>query len=202
MNIIWADMLMYVSHVVFRGIVAKVFLSGLIIKFEVFLHFAVKKPEVLHLHCAGALVFDGIVDNANGGSVVYVDRHQWLWVFKFGKSEMEDLGFLCIEKEGTQFGFGGRRSDKFEYCTRDVDGAVEFDRIAVNGETTKEEVATSTALCTRGREIRHVRVDVEYHVQGAVLYDGVRVPPHVIKELVNPSLSVFGWRRLLSSNVR
>ncbi len=120
---------------------------------------------------------------------------------KFGKSETEDLGFLCIEKEGTQFGFGGRCGDEFEYCPHDVDGAVEFDRIAVNRETAKEEVATSMASCTRGGEIRRVRVDVEYHVQGVVLYDGVGVHPHVIKELVDSSLGVFGWHRLLSGNV-
>ncbi len=67
--------------------------------------------------------------------------------------------------------------------------------------TAKEEVATSTALCMRGREIRHVRVDVEYHVSGAVSYDGIRVRPHVIEDFVDPSLGVFGWHRLLSSNV-
>ncbi len=71
---------------------------------------------------------------------------------QFGKSETEDFGFLCIEKEGTQFGFGGRCGNKFEYHTRDVDGAVEFDRIAVNRETNEEEVAASMALCTRGGE--------------------------------------------------
>jgi hypothetical protein len=90
-------------------------------------------------------------------------------VSKFGKSETEDLGFLCIEKEGTQLGFGCGCSDKFEYRTRDVDGTIEFDRIAVNGETAKEELATSVVLCTRGGEIRHVRVDVEYHVQRGII---------------------------------
>ncbi len=194
-------MLMYVGRVVFRGIIAQIFLPGLIVKFEVLLCFAVKKPEVSHLHCAGALAFDGIVDNVNSGSVVYVNWRLWLWVSKFGKSETEDLGFLCIEKEGTQFGFSGGCSDKFEYRTRDVDGAVELDRIAVNRETAEEEIATSTASCRRGREIRHVGVDVEYHVQGAVSYDGIGVRSHVIKELVNLSLDVFGWRRLLSGNV-
>jgi hypothetical protein len=82
-----------------------------------------------------------------------------------------------------------------------VDGAVEFDRIAVNVETAKEEVATSTASCMKSGEIRCVGVDVEYHVRGAVSYDGVGVRLHVIKELVNPSLGVFGWRRLLSGDV-
>ncbi len=130
---------MYVGRVVFRGIIAEVFLPRLMVNFEVLLHFAVKEPEVLHLHCAEALAFDGIVDNADVGSVVYVNRHWWLWVSKFGKSKMEDLGFLCIEKKGTQFGFGGGCGDKFEYCTRDVDGAFKFDRIPVNRETAKED---------------------------------------------------------------
>ena len=82
-----------------------------------------------------------------------------------------------------------------------MDGAVEFDRIVVNRETTEEEVATSTALCTRGGEIRHVGVDVEYHVQGAVSYDGIGLRPHVIKELVDPSLGVFSLHSLLSGDV-
>jgi hypothetical protein len=94
------------------------------VKFEVFLCFSIKKPEVLHFHCKGALVFDGIVDNANGGSVFDVNWCLWLWMSKFCKSETEDLGFLRIEKEGTQFGFGGRCGNKFEYCTCDVDGTV------------------------------------------------------------------------------
>jgi hypothetical protein len=54
----------------------------------------------------------------------------------------------------------------------------------------------------RGGEIRCVGVDVKYHVQGAVLYDGVRVRPHVIKELLDPFLGVLSWRRLLSGDVR
>jgi hypothetical protein len=96
-----------------------------LLKFEVFLCFTIKKPEVSHLHCVGALAFDGIVDNFDSGSVVDVNRCWWLWVSKFCKSEMEDLGFLCIEKEGTQFLFGSGCGDKFEYCTCDVDGACE-----------------------------------------------------------------------------
>ncbi len=82
-----------------------------------------------------------------------------------------------------------------------MDGTVEFDRIAVNRETAKEEVANSMALCTRGGEISRVGVDAEYHVRGTVSYDGIGVCPHVIEELVDPSLGVFGWGRLLSSNV-
>ncbi len=72
MHIIPSDMLMNVSRVVFRWIVAQVFLTGLIIKFEVFLCFAIQQPEVLHLHCTGTLAFDRVIDDANGGGVVDV----------------------------------------------------------------------------------------------------------------------------------
>ncbi len=96
----------------------------MIVKFEVVLCFTIKKPEVSHFHCTGALAFDGIVVNADGGSVVDVNWCWWLWVSKLCKSETENLGFLCIEKEGTQFGFDGGHSGEFEYCTCDVDGAI------------------------------------------------------------------------------
>ncbi len=43
-------------------------------------------------------MFDGIVDNNDSGSVVDVNQCWWLWVSEFCKSEMEDLGFLCIER--------------------------------------------------------------------------------------------------------
>jgi hypothetical protein len=42
MHIIRSNMLMCVSCVVFRGIIVQVFLTGLIIKFEVFLSFAIQ----------------------------------------------------------------------------------------------------------------------------------------------------------------
>ncbi len=194
--------MMYVGRVVFQGIIVQVFLPGLVVKFEVLLYFTIKKPEVPHLHCLGALLFDGIVDNANGGSVVDVDRRRWLWVSKFGKSETEDLGFLSIEKVGTQFGFGRRCSNKFEYCACAVDGTIEFDRIAVNRETAEKEVATGAALCSGGGEIRRIRMDIEDHVRGMLSYDGIGVRPHVVKGLLYPFLDVFGWQQLLRGDVR
>jgi hypothetical protein len=42
MHITWSHMLMYVGPVVFRRIIAHVFLSGHVIKFEVFLRFVVQ----------------------------------------------------------------------------------------------------------------------------------------------------------------
>ncbi len=70
MNIIRLDMLMDVGSVVFGRVIAQIFLPGLVEKFEVFPSITIEKPEVTHFHSAGALLFDGVVDDTNGGSVV------------------------------------------------------------------------------------------------------------------------------------
>ncbi len=104
-------MLMDVSCVVFRRVIAHVFLSGLIMKFEILLSFPDQKPEVTHFHGVGALTFDGVIDNANGSSVVNVYWCWWLWLTKFVQGKPNDFGFLGIEEEGSQFGFSGGCSD-------------------------------------------------------------------------------------------
>jgi hypothetical protein len=94
-------MLMNVSRVVFRWIVAQVFLTGLIIKFEVILCFAIQQLEVPHLHCTGTLAFDCVNDNANGSGVVDVNGCPCLWMAEFQEGKSQDLGFLSIEEECT-----------------------------------------------------------------------------------------------------
>ena len=111
MHIIWTNMLMNVGCVVFRRIIAHVFLSGLIMKFEILLSFPVQQQEVTHFHGAGALAFDGVIDNANGSSVVNVNWCWRLWMPKLVQGKTKDFGFLGIEEEGSQFGFSGGCSD-------------------------------------------------------------------------------------------
>ncbi len=101
MRIIRSDVFMNFSHVVFRCIVAQVFLTGLIIKFEVCLCFAIQQPEVLHLNCTGTLAFDCVIDNAIINGVVNVNGCWWLWMVKFKEGKPQDLGFLSIEEKCT-----------------------------------------------------------------------------------------------------
>jgi hypothetical protein len=63
-------MLTNVGHVVFRRIITHVFLSELIMKFEILLSFSVQQPEVMHFHDMGELMFDSVIENANGSRVV------------------------------------------------------------------------------------------------------------------------------------
>ncbi len=101
MHIIRSDVLMGVSRVLFRWIVAQVFLTRLIIKFEVFLCFAIQQPEVTHLHCTAMLAFDCVIDDANSSGVVDVNGCRWLWMAEFKEGKLQDLGFLSIEEECT-----------------------------------------------------------------------------------------------------
>ena len=107
MHIIWTNMSMNVSCVVFRRVIAHVFLSRLIMKFEIRLSFLVQQPEVMHFHGAGALTFDSVIDNANGSSVANVYWCWRLWMPKLVQGKPKDFGFLGIEEEGSQFGFSG-----------------------------------------------------------------------------------------------
>ncbi len=86
MHILWLDMLVYVCCVVFRWIVAQVFLPGLIIKLEVMLCFTIQEPEISHFHSTGALLFDSVIDNDNSSGVVDVDGCWMLRMPKFVKS--------------------------------------------------------------------------------------------------------------------
>jgi hypothetical protein len=104
-------MLMNVGYVVFGRIIAHVFLSGLIMKFEILLSFPIQQPEVTHSHGVGALAFDSVIDNANGSSVVNVYWCWRLWMPKLVQGKTKDFGFLGIEEEGSQFGFSGRCSN-------------------------------------------------------------------------------------------
>ncbi len=74
MNIIWANMLMNVSCVMYGRVVAQVFLSGLIIESKESLLFTIKKPEIPHFHSSSMLLLDGVVNNSNSSGVANVYR--------------------------------------------------------------------------------------------------------------------------------
>ena len=64
---------MYSSCVVIGGVVCQIFLTRLVVKFEVFVCLLIEKPEVSHLHRAGSLSLDSVVYYSYCGGIVYVD---------------------------------------------------------------------------------------------------------------------------------
>ena len=60
-------------------VVCQIFLTRLVVKFEVFVCLLIKKPEVSHLHRAGFLSIDSFVYYSYRGGIVDVD-----WSLRLG----------------------------------------------------------------------------------------------------------------------
>ncbi len=80
-----------------------------------------------------------------------------------------DFGFLGIEEEGFQFCFSSGCRGQFEDGASDVNCAIQFDWITVNGYTAAEEITTSTAAGMQGREIRSIRMYKPYRMHSIKL---------------------------------
>ena len=130
---------MYSSCLGLGRAVYQIFLTRLVVKFEVFVCLLIEKPEVSHLHRAGLLSLDGVVHYSYCGGIVYVDWYLWLGVTYFGKCELDDSCFFCIEKKCVEFCLGCRRCNKFEYGTRDYNFTIELDWFAITWEAPHEK---------------------------------------------------------------
>ena len=71
---------MYVSCVGLGGVACQIFLTQLVLKFEVFVCLLVKKPEVSHFHRTVSLPLYGVDYYSYCGVIVYVDWSLWLGV--------------------------------------------------------------------------------------------------------------------------
>jgi hypothetical protein len=74
------------------------------------------------------LAFDRVIHNADSCCIIDVNGKGWLGVAKFFEDKSYDLGFLCIEEEGTKFSFSGRCSNQLENCAGNMDGAIDDDQ--------------------------------------------------------------------------
>jgi hypothetical protein len=161
---------------------------------------------VLHFYCLQSLAFDGVVVDADCGSIIDVNGSRRLGMSKFFEAYLHDFGLLCIEKEGTEFGFPCRGSNKLEDYAGDVDSAVDEDRVAITWNAAKEEVATSATLCLWGATIGSIGMDVEDHVGHAESNFGIRMCRHIIKNwgthLLVSSLGLFCWEVIAERAMR
>ena len=71
---------MYGSYVGLGGVVCQIFLTRLVVNFEVFVCLLIKNPEVSHFHRARLLSLDGVVYYYYCGGIVYVNWSFWLGV--------------------------------------------------------------------------------------------------------------------------
>jgi hypothetical protein len=147
-----------------------------------------------------SLAFDGVVDNADCDKIIDVNGSGQLGMSKFFKAYLHDFGLLCIEKEGTKFGFHCGGSNKLEDCAGDVDSAVDENRVAVTWNAAKEEVAHSATLCLWRAKVGSIGMDIEDHFGCAELNFGIRMCRHIIKKLVDALVGLFCGVALLGGN--
>jgi hypothetical protein len=121
---------------------------------------------------------------------------------KFFEAYPHDFGLLCIENEGTKFGFCCGGSDELEDRAGDVDSAIDEDWVAVTWNSAKEEIAPSATLCLQGAMIGSIGMDVEDHVGCAGLNFGIGICHHIIKKLVDASVGLFCGVGFLVGNCR
>jgi hypothetical protein len=99
---------------------------------------------------------------------------------KLVQGKMKDFGFLGIEEDGSRFDFSGGCSNQLEDGASDVNCAIQFDWITIDGYTTKEEITTGTAASTQGREIQSIGMYVENHIECTLSNCSIRMGPHVV----------------------
>ncbi len=98
---------------------------------------------------------------------------------EFFKAYLHDFGLLCIEKEGTEFGFRCGGSEELEDCAGDVDSTIDEDRVAVTWNAAKEEIAPSVTSCLQGAKIGSIGMDIEDHVGCVESNFGIRMCCHL-----------------------
>ncbi len=145
------------------------------------------------------LAFDGVVNNANCGSIIDVNGSRRLEMSEFFEAYPHDFGLFCIEKEGTKFGFRCRGSNELEDYAGDVDSAVDEDRVAVTWNAAEEEIAPSATLCLQGAKIGSIGMDAEDHVGCMESNFGIRMCCHIIKK---SSVGLLRWEGIAERAMR
>ena len=74
---------------------------------ELPLAYAVANPVEAHVDGFRALLFDSVVGDAGGGTVVGLDWCRWLGVAEFLERGTDGAGFLAVVEEAGKFSFGG-----------------------------------------------------------------------------------------------
>ena len=86
---------------------------------------AVFDPVKTHIHCFGSSLFDGVVGNAGGASVVSLDGGGGLRMTRVGQDGTQHGGLFAVVEQSTQFGFSSGRENDGHDGGVDVDGAIE-----------------------------------------------------------------------------
>ena len=115
----------------FGEVVSQIVLTFFPKYFKLVLANTVSYPIEAHVNGFGAFLFDCVIYNAIGCSIVSLDWGGRLGVTEKFECCAQGTGILSIVKESANFGFCGRRHDIVHNSADDVNGTIEHGRRGV-----------------------------------------------------------------------
>jgi len=97
--------------VVLGEVVSEIVLTFGPVDEELALMNAIADPVELHVHCLGATLFDGVIGDSGGCTVVGLHWCRALLETEFFQSSANRYGFLAVVEEAGGFRFGGAGDD-------------------------------------------------------------------------------------------
>ena len=200
MEIRGANLLMMGRWVMFSEIISFVQNASSPINVELALADAVANPIKAHVECFGSFLFDRVVGDSRGGTVVGLNGSGRLGMTKFFETHADRACFFAVVEEGSKLSFGGTGNDFAQDLAEDVDGTVggwwgAVRRRGFGGVmgTTAEEVVSGGARASLGcSKVGGIALDVEDHVAGVEADRSVGMRSAVIEELGQGFQSGFG----------
>ena len=97
------DGLMMQCWVVLRKVICQIIFGWCPVEEELVLRFAVAKPVVPHVDGFGSFLFDGFMDETQGGGVIEADMGGRLRETQFGKCNADRYGVLAVGESCCNF---------------------------------------------------------------------------------------------------
>jgi hypothetical protein len=102
---------MMFGWMMFSEIISSVQNSSFPIDMELALADAVANPVEAHVNGFGSFLFDRVIGDAKGGTVVSYNWSRRLGIAKFLKARTNRARFFAVVEESGEFGFGGTGYD-------------------------------------------------------------------------------------------
>jgi hypothetical protein len=95
------------GRVMFGEIVSQIVAAFAPVDVELALDSAVLEPIKAHVDGFGAALFDSVINDAGGTTVVDLEGCRWLGMAHFVQDDAEGNALAGVEETGSQFGFSG-----------------------------------------------------------------------------------------------
>lgn len=125
--------------------------------------YTVKDLVKSYVHGFGSPLAKGLINDANGVSMIYVNWYCRLWMTHFNECFTEGNIYLTTYKDGTSFRFGGRCHYVFQNDTQDMDSIIKGWDMTVGGQKRNQQLESE--LWTRKDRMHPNKYVTPYRLQ-------------------------------------